>query len=103
MPVLRLLRPPCPAANGFFKLGTQRGYNTIKSVELIEAYEGFHEDQLGLLLTHCPPHTPLIATMLAGYRHAAPRRAWGDDPGSWVHFDESPFPRIVVPGEASRR
>ena len=23
--------------------------------QIIETYEGFHEDQLGLLLTHCPP------------------------------------------------
>jgi hypothetical protein len=63
-----------------FKIGIRCGYNTINPVELIEAapvvietYEGFHEGQLGLLLTHCPPHTHLIATMLAdtGMWHSA--------------------------------
>ena len=38
---------------------------------VLETYEGFHEEQLALLLSHCPPHTRLIATMLAdtGMRH----------------------------------
>jgi len=91
-----------------FKFGIRCGYNTINPVELIEAapvvietYEGFHEDQLGLLLTHCPPHTRLIATMLAdtGMRH---REELGAMTRSWIHFDEAPFPRIVVPGEAAK-
>ena len=59
------------------------------------------KDQLALLLSHCPPHTRLIATMLAdtGMRH---REELGAMTRSWVHFDEAPFPRIVVPGEASK-
>ena len=91
-----------------FKFGIRCGYSTVNPVELIEAapvvvetYEGFHEDQLALLLSHCPPHTRLIATMLAdtGMRH---REELGAMTRSWIHFDESPFPRIVVPGEASK-
>ena len=59
------------------------------------------KDQLVLLLSHCPPHTRLIATMLAdtGMRH---REELGAMTRSWVHFDKAPFPRIVIPGEASK-
>ena len=53
------------------------------------------KDQLALLRSHCPPHTRLIATMLAdtGMRH---REELGAMTRSWIHFDESPFPRTAV-------
>ena len=91
-----------------FKFGIRCGYNTINPVEQIEAapvvietYEGFHEEELERLLAHCPPHTRLIATMLAdtGMRH---REELGAMTRAWVHFDEVPFPRIVIPGEAAK-
>jgi integrase len=34
-----------------------------------------------------------------GMRH---REELGAMTRSWIHFDESPFPRIVVPGEAAK-
>jgi len=66
-----------------------------------DATEGFHEDQLGLLLTHCPPHTRLIATILP-IPACGTAKNLGAMTRSWVHFAESPFPRIVVPGETSK-
>ncbi len=92
-----------------FKFGIRCGYNTINPVELIKAapvvvetYEGFHEDQLGLLLTHCPPHTRLIATMLAdtGMRHQ--RRVWRDD-SLLDPFRRGSLPPHRRPGRSSEK
>ena len=91
-----------------FKFGIRCGYNTINPVELIEAapvvietYEGFHEDQLGLLLTHCPPHTRLIATMLAytGMRH---REELGAMAKRYDHANEERYGAAIEALDAAR-